>query len=345
MIKIITGIPGAGKTLWAVTQLKKVVDENNKLPENQRRMIYSDITGLDLEGVITETPLDWRETPQNSLIVYDEAQFNVPFQATAKSLSEYDYIRDLTIHRKTGHELWYITQDPKRLHSNILEMAESHFHLDRPFGAKYANVYQFRGVERSPKSTSAMARAEVVTKFIYSKKIYKYYESSQVNDGIKLRIPKKMIIGVSIPIIMAIGAYLMFTSDKSQKVFKGVDPNSIVESMPDDSSLAGDNGDNRPLSPNDVNQAPVAPVGPVEHVSFYPENVIYQKIAQIVSSDTNCMAMDINGAILDIPVDICFKFIDNPYSASFIPMDVLEAVNVEQVEQPLAVDGADNASL
>ena len=31
MIKIITGIPGAGKTLWAVTQLKKIVDENNKL--------------------------------------------------------------------------------------------------------------------------------------------------------------------------------------------------------------------------------------------------------------------------------------------------------------------------
>lgn len=339
MIKIITGIPGAGKTLWAVTQLKKVVDENNKLPENQRRMIYSDITGLDLEGVITETPLDWRETPQNSLIVYDEAQFNVPFQATAKSLSEYDYIRDLTIHRKTGHELWYITQDPKRLHTNILEMAESHFHLDRPFGAKYANVYQFRGVERSPKSTSAMARAEVVTKFIYSKKIYKYYESSQVKDGIKLRIPKKMIIAVCIPLIMGIGAYLMFTSDDSQKVFKGIDPSAIV-----DEGLADTAADssNTPLSPNNGYQAPVAPVGPVEHVSFYPENVIYEKIAKIVSNDTKCMAMDITGAILDIPVDICFKFIDNPYSASFIPMDVLEAVNVEQ---PLAVDGADNASL
>lgn len=342
MIKIITGIPGAGKTLWAVTQLKKIVDENNKLPENQRRKIYSDITGLELEGVIKETPLDWRETDSNSLIVYDEAQFNVPFQASAKSLSEYDYIRDLTIHRKTGHELWYITQDPKRLHTNILEMAESHFHLDRPFGAKYANVYQFRGVERSPKSTSAMARAEVVTKFIYSKKIYQYYESSQVKDGIKLRIPKKMIIAVAIPLIMGVIAYMLFTSDDTQKVFKGVDPSSIVDAADGDAAADGNNGNNSPLSPSSGYQAPVAPVGPVEHISFYPENVIYQKIANIVSNDTKCMAMDINGALLDIPVDICFKFIDNPYSASFIPMDVLQAVNVEN---PIAVDGESDGSL
>ena len=178
MLKLITGIPGSGKTLYAVSMLKKVVEHNATLPVDEQRKIYCDITGLTIEG-IEPPPLDWRLTPPQSLLVYDEAQFQKPFQA-ARGLSPYQYIQELTIHRKTAHEIWYITQDPKRLHGNILDMVETHWHLDRPYGAKLANIYQFRGAERNPRSRSAIERAERKTLFNYDKRLFDFFITAQV---------------------------------------------------------------------------------------------------------------------------------------------------------------------
>ena len=209
MLKLITGIPGSGKTLYAVSMLKKVVEHNASLPVDEQRNIYCDITGLTIEG-IEPPPLDWRQTPPKSLLIYDEAQFQKPFQA-GRGLSPYQYIQELTIHRKTAHEIWYITQDPKRLHGNILDMVETHWHLDRPYGAKLANIYQFRGAERNPRSRTAIERAERKTLFNYDKRLFDLYQSSEVEDGIKLRLPPKLFMGIAaILAIIGFSAYLFF---------------------------------------------------------------------------------------------------------------------------------------
>ena len=101
MLKLITGIPGSGKTLYAVSMLKKVVEHNATLPVDEQRSIYCDITGLTIEG-IEPPPLDWRQTPPKSLLIYDEAQLHKPFKA-ARGLSPYEYIENLTLTRKQGH--------------------------------------------------------------------------------------------------------------------------------------------------------------------------------------------------------------------------------------------------
>jgi tRNA uridine 5-carbamoylmethylation protein Kti12 len=51
LLRLITGIPGAGKTLYAVSLLKKAVEENAALPPNEQRKIYSDITGLKIDAI------------------------------------------------------------------------------------------------------------------------------------------------------------------------------------------------------------------------------------------------------------------------------------------------------
>ena len=56
--------------------LKKVVEHNATLPVDEQRSIYCDITGLTIEG-IEPPPLDWRQTPPKSLLIYDEAQFQM----------------------------------------------------------------------------------------------------------------------------------------------------------------------------------------------------------------------------------------------------------------------------
>lgn len=326
MLKLITGIPGAGKTLYAVSMLKKVVEQNAALPADEQRAIYCDITGLSIEG-IEPPPLDWRDTPSKSLLIYDEAQFQKPFQA-ARGLSPYQYIQELTIHRKTAHEIWYITQDPKRLHGNILDMVETHWHLDRPYGAKLASIYQFRGVERNPKSRSAIERAERKTLFNYDKKLFDLYQSSEVEDGIKLRLPPKLLWAIAAIIALFVFSFYMFSSEKTQKFVTGKDDTSVNAE-----SLAA--------------AVPVPAVAPVEqlsaptpdqHTNELSANVIQYQAAMVVSSNGVCIAKNADGLTLPVTNEECLSLTVQRHSASFIPMDLLTPVYVEKdlpnVEQP-----------
>lgn len=316
MLKLITGIPGSGKTLYAVSMLKKAVEHNSTLPADEQRKIYCDITGLTIEG-IEPPPLDWRLTPPKSLLIYDEAQFQKPFQA-GRGLSPYEYIQQLTIHRKTGHEIWYITQDPKRLHGNILDMVETHWHLDRPYGAKLATIYQFRGKETNPKSRSAIERAERKTLFNYDKRLFELYQSSEVEDGIKLRLPLKMVLFVLAPFaLFGFSAYTWFSDD-----------NKMVKGSPD-AAIAQPVATAVPVPPvTPVEQLPALP--PTQPIHVPPTNPVIQQIAMVVSNNNHCIAKDISGATLNVTRDECLLFANNPYSASFIPMDLLTPVYVDE---------------
>lgn len=316
MLKLITGIPGSGKTLYSVSMLKKAVEYNASLPVDEQRKIYSDITGLTIEG-IEPPPLDWRKTPPKSLLIYDEAQFQKPFQA-ARGLSPYDYIQELTIHRKTGHEIWYITQDPKRLHGNILDMVETHWHLDRPYGAKLATIYQFRGVERTPKSRSAIERAERKTLFNYDKRLFDLYQSSEVEDGIKLRLPGKLVLFVLAPFLLfGFSAYKWFGEDN--KMIKGSPDAAIAQSVATTVPV--------PVTPP-VEQLPTVP--PAQPLYVPPTNPVIQQIAMVVSNNNHCIAKDISGATLNVTPEECLLFANNPHSASFIPMDLLTPIYVDE---------------
>lgn len=212
-IRLITGIPGSGKTLYAVSELKKELEKNTSADEP--RAIYCDITGLKVND-IQPPPIDWRETPPRSLLIYDEAQLKDEFKA-GRGNSPHEFISELTIHRKTGHEIWFITQAPKRLHNDILDMVEIHHHLERPYGAKLASIYEYRGHEKNPSSITAKGRAQNKTLFNYDKSLYELYESSQVKDGIKFRLPRELTIWVILALIVGYYGYTQLTSDGTQK--------------------------------------------------------------------------------------------------------------------------------
>lgn len=227
-ITLITGIPGAGKTLFAVSKLKQAIEENMALPAEEQRKIYCDITGLNIEG-IEKTPMDWRETPPRSLLIYDEAQFHEIFKPT-RGLSPYKQVEELTIHRKTGHEIWFITQDPSRLHKDILAMVEMHYHLERPYGAKLATIYQYRGPERNPKAVTVKERAERKSLFTYDKKLFELYTSSEVKDGIKLRLPKSIIWWSLLALACIALTIKLFFSDGTQRYVKAGSGGAKAES-------------------------------------------------------------------------------------------------------------------
>lgn len=182
MMRLITGVPGAGKTLFAVSEILKVVSESN-------RAVYTNIDGIDIDGVY---PLgddtDWRNYPDGSLIVYDEA--HQVFRATGRpGLSGDPVINDMDMHRHRGFDLWFISQFPSKIHHEIRHMVDEHYHLIRQFGAKQSTLYKWP--EATDVKDSHQRSIADKSFFRFPKKCFRYYKSASIHTA-KLRVPAKL---------------------------------------------------------------------------------------------------------------------------------------------------------
>lgn len=84
MLTLISAPPRTGKTL----KMMEIIFSHL----NEGRPVYTNIVGINLVGVFvldTSTPHDWRDLPNNSVVIYDEAHEHPAF-------SDLDLLRDLT---------------------------------------------------------------------------------------------------------------------------------------------------------------------------------------------------------------------------------------------------------
>lgn len=189
MITLITGTPSSGKTLFAVTKILQYVKQNQKLLEQGKepRMIYANIDGLNIDGV-EPAPVDWRDTPDGSVIFYDEIQQLEPYK---KSRYDNEICDALQIHRHTGHDIFGITQFPVLLHPNFRAVVGMHHHLHRGWGLSSATIFNWAYCVDSPNAPSNKKLAEHTERFNYNKSVYKYYKSATIHTH-KKRIPKNL---------------------------------------------------------------------------------------------------------------------------------------------------------
>lgn len=195
MMQLITGVPGAGKTLYAV---QRIVDE-----VKEGREVYTNIAGIAVDGVqpIPEHN-DWRELPDGSLVVYDEAHQIFPTSGRP-GLSSDPRINDMDMHRHRGFDLCFVTQFPTKVHHEIRSMVDDHVHLLRNFGAPSATVYRW------PEATNvndreARGRADS-SPWVYPRSLYKLYKSSEIHTA-KTRIPAKIkFVGL---VVLVLGTFV-----------------------------------------------------------------------------------------------------------------------------------------
>lgn len=212
MIVLVTGTPGSGKTLFVVS---KILELQKQFPD---RKIYSDIDGLQIDGV-EQSPDDWRTTPDNSIVIYDEAQQHERFRAGTQANKDV-IVQKLQVHRHTGHDIWFITQSPRFLNAFVLDLVGEHYHLHRPYGAKLASVYYWRSVRKQPQSLASRELAENEFLFKYPKELFDVYKSA-TQHNVKLKIPKKLWMIVAAIVIMLGFVVKMIYSDGSQKMLNG----------------------------------------------------------------------------------------------------------------------------
>lgn len=289
MIRIITGAPGAGKSLrcmWWLTQDEYTDDEGNP------RLVYSNIPGTD------HLPLpeneDWTKTPEGSIVIYDEAQQFFP--ATGKAGNSTDpRIQALETHRHTGHDLIFITQRYALIHHHIRALAGVHEHLlKKGFGT---SVIFSAGEVFDPKDRGKNATiTEEVWK--HPKQLFDTYSSSSLHTKAqtKTRIPSKFkLLAVA---VLLLGGYASWAG---YQTFQNIgDP---YERSEDD--------------PGEINAA-AADLGPVASTQPKDKPVpAWQKkgkegLSGCVSSESGCQCYDSEGLRVELPEQVCRAEIKKP---------------------------------
>lgn len=171
MMTLITGLPGRGKTLYAVQLIREASISGRK--------IYSDVEGLKVPHEPIPEGFDWRDTPPGSLIVYDEAHRRFPSSGRSGPSPD-EQVNRLDTHRHTGHDFLFITQYPGKLHKVIRDLIDRHVHLVRAFGLQGALMHEWGFCQASPESPTARKEAEKI-RWKYPRNLYKLYQSASTH--------------------------------------------------------------------------------------------------------------------------------------------------------------------
>ncbi len=221
MITLITAVPGSGKTLYCIGLILKAVQEG--------RPVYANIAGLKIPQC-HPAPDDWRDTPEGSLVVYDEAQQPHLYPSTAhRGEVKDERLRQMEVHRHTGHDLVFVSQSPSFLHHHIRKLAGEHIHLYRAFGAKIVTKYTWQHTVDSPNDRGEQGRADSVP-WKFPKEHFQYYQSATIHTH-KFKMPKKL--AALLLLIVAVAGLVVWnaaTNESSLLTGSGADIHQPVAS-------------------------------------------------------------------------------------------------------------------
>jgi len=222
MITLTTGQPGAGKTLYTLAFVNALGIKEN------RQVYYSGIADLKIPGWIElDNAEQWFTLPAGSIILIDECQRLFRPRGNGSTVPE--YVSKLETHRHDGFDLFFITQHPMLVDTNVRRLVGRHFHVQRTFGMQRATVHEFPDLRQEPdKSREGSIRHD----FSYPKEVFTWYKSAEVHT-VKRRLPMRLYILFMLPILilaLAYGAYNWLTGRVAPKT--GADGALVATAAP-----------------------------------------------------------------------------------------------------------------
>lgn len=310
MIRLITGTPGSGKTLWVVKQLLAQFAKS----DDKQRPIYSNINNLKLDNVLP-VPDDYRDCPTGSLIIYDEAQqfpaFAKETRATANECG-----KSLSTHRHGGYDIWLITQSPKLLNDFAMENVGEHVHIYRPRNKKTVRLYFWSyAVKNLTKSNFKDADDERVWR--YEPHLYQYYKSAEVHTHEK-RISQRTV-SVLITAVFIFGILGYFINQGLATGSQLQDPAKAVDKVdnPMKSTLATTATASTNIQPQQAQLPPQPPQPRIDQQQILMDKE-RERVASVMMMGDDCLAMNSFGHYLDLSLDECKAVISKPLESSYL---------------------------
>lgn len=250
-LKLVTAPPGTGKTLLLIKMIFEYLKEG--------RRVYSNIDQLKIEEVL---PLphnaDWRDYPDGSVIIYDEAQEHAAFSADdlidfpehieseqlqnenittynarlRKEKKEYDReykryaesIKDIArgfqVHRHFGFDIILATQDQSLLNNLAKKCVGEHYHLTRPFGLRGNMIFFWRRLVTNPDSRAEKSACEWKKHINFNKNYFNLYRSANTHTH-KSKIPFKYILFLIIMVILICLPFYLVSNNKALSLMSG----------------------------------------------------------------------------------------------------------------------------
>lgn len=243
MIYLITGTPGSGKTLYAVSNLiQKLAGEEITTPDGEiikRRLVVDGIKSLllphDLMACLKQLPSgewvpedteahgvwnwpDWCKP--GDVLVIDEVQRH--WRPRGMNTKPPSSVQLLETHRHYGVDFVIITQNPMLLDQNIRRLVGRHQNVRRLFGMSRCIIYDWDGCQTNVHSTKGAS----ISYFSYDKKNFELYHSSELHTKQHQKFPYIVFL----PILSII--FLIFLAPRLADVFTKMSSNKVVSSSP-----------------------------------------------------------------------------------------------------------------
>lgn len=204
MIELITGLPGNGKTLYTISEVKARAEKEN------RPVFYHGIPELKLDWESLDDPREWAKVPPGAIVVLDEAQKT--FRNRSMGSTPPEFVQQLETHRHLGIDLVLITQHPSLIDPAVRRLAGRHQHLVRPYGLQYSTVHSWSSVKDNCDKSRADSEKK---KWVFDKSVYSLYKSAEVHT-VKRSIPGRVkMLGILGLVFVAIAWYVVnFVSKK-----------------------------------------------------------------------------------------------------------------------------------
>jgi zona occludens toxin len=229
MLVLLTGVPGSGKTLYAVSDLAKQFKD--------RPIFYYGIPELKLDWIPLADPTKWEtEIPANGVLVIDEAQKIFPVRPSTQRPPP--HIENLTTHRHMGIDVVLLTQHPMLLDAFIRRVCGRHMHFHRAIGLEAATIFEWDNYDEAF-NTRSRQEVSVRTRWSFPKSSYGLYKSAEVHTH-KRRIPRFFYYVPIGLIVCALAASLYVKSladlgappDPAKSAFNRLMPTSTGASSP-----------------------------------------------------------------------------------------------------------------
>ncbi|WP_313443682.1 zonular occludens toxin domain-containing protein [Stenotrophomonas indicatrix] len=232
MMYLISGQPGNGKTLRAMSMALEFYEQNQqqvKEGKAQPRRFFTNIAGATAEEGSDAFPWmeklpehnDWTQLPDGSFVIYDEAhsdgntqgleRYGRLFPSTGKpGESDDPRIRAMSTHRHRGFDLVFVTQWPNKIHHQVRTLIGSHTHMNRSFGMQRAGVLTWSRVQSDPYDEKVRDKAEEEI-WAYPKALYNRYRSATLHTAShKFKVPKKVWQALSVTIALMLGIWMIY---------------------------------------------------------------------------------------------------------------------------------------
>jgi zona occludens toxin len=195
MFKLISGVPGSGKTLYTIWAVKQQAEAEGRV------VYYHGIKDLTLDWFELADPEKWYELPSGSIIVIDEAQRIFPRRPASGVVP--DKVKEFETHRHKGFDIYLITQTPNNIDAHLKGLVNNHIHIARKFGFHRAYVYTWQGLANVTQKSS-FSSADCVN-WTYPKEVFGYYKSAEIHTH-KAHIPKRLLFLFGFAAILLIAA-------------------------------------------------------------------------------------------------------------------------------------------